>query len=161
MEETGVHREKQRPAVRHWQTLSHNVVSSTPRHEQDSNCVGRKSNLTYINRHCSTMGNWIKKILIESIQCMNNQVRSQGLGASEKNQPNYIIQQNARKSVPSLVVLYSILFFSEPVGSVCFIRVFGCEYIVNLISFCRQWRKHLLNGDYQRQWYMANIIAIR
>jgi hypothetical protein len=27
----------QRPAVSHWQTLSHNVVSSTPRHEQDSN----------------------------------------------------------------------------------------------------------------------------
>jgi hypothetical protein len=26
-----------RPVTSHWQTLSHNVVSSTPRHEQDSN----------------------------------------------------------------------------------------------------------------------------
>jgi len=25
------------PATSHWQTLSHNVVPSTPRHEQDSN----------------------------------------------------------------------------------------------------------------------------
>ena len=31
MEETGVPGEKQRPAASHWQTLSHNVVSSTPR----------------------------------------------------------------------------------------------------------------------------------
>jgi len=30
-EETGV------PVASHWQTLSHNVVSSTPRHERDSN----------------------------------------------------------------------------------------------------------------------------
>ena len=29
--------ENHRPATSHWQTLSHNVVSSTPRHEQDSN----------------------------------------------------------------------------------------------------------------------------
>jgi hypothetical protein len=29
--------ENHRPAVSHWQTLSHNVVSSTPHHEQDSN----------------------------------------------------------------------------------------------------------------------------
>jgi len=25
------------PVTNHWQTLSHNVVSSTPRHERDSN----------------------------------------------------------------------------------------------------------------------------
>jgi hypothetical protein len=25
------------PVASHWQTLSHNVVSSTPRHERDSN----------------------------------------------------------------------------------------------------------------------------
>jgi len=31
VEETGV------PVASHWQTLSHNVVSSTPRHGQDSN----------------------------------------------------------------------------------------------------------------------------
>ena len=34
VEEAGVPRENNRPAVSHWQTLPHNVVSSTPRHEQ-------------------------------------------------------------------------------------------------------------------------------
>jgi hypothetical protein len=29
----GVPRENYRPVVSHWQTLSHNVVSSTPRHK--------------------------------------------------------------------------------------------------------------------------------
>jgi len=37
VEETRVSRESHRPATSHWQTLSHNVVSSTPRHERDSN----------------------------------------------------------------------------------------------------------------------------
>jgi hypothetical protein len=37
MEETGVPGENNRPAASHLQTLSHNVVSSTPRHEWDSN----------------------------------------------------------------------------------------------------------------------------
>ena len=37
VEETGVPRENHRPAASHWQTLSHNVVSSTPHHEHDSN----------------------------------------------------------------------------------------------------------------------------
>jgi hypothetical protein len=32
-----VHRENYQPAAIHWQTLSHNVVSSTPCHERDSN----------------------------------------------------------------------------------------------------------------------------
>ena len=36
-EETGVHEENHRPVASHWQTLSHNVVSSTPRHEQGLN----------------------------------------------------------------------------------------------------------------------------
>jgi len=31
VEETRVPRENHRPAASHWQTLSHNVVSSTPR----------------------------------------------------------------------------------------------------------------------------------
>jgi len=35
--ETGVPAENRRPVASHWQTLSHNVVSSTPRHERDSN----------------------------------------------------------------------------------------------------------------------------
>ena len=33
VEETGVSGENHRPVTRHWQTLSHNVVLSTPRHE--------------------------------------------------------------------------------------------------------------------------------
>ena len=35
--ETGVPRENNRPVASHWQTLSHNVVSSTLRHERGSN----------------------------------------------------------------------------------------------------------------------------
>ena len=35
VEETGVPRENQRTVTSHWQTLSHNVVSSTPCHERD------------------------------------------------------------------------------------------------------------------------------
>jgi hypothetical protein len=35
VEETGVPRENHQPVTSHWQT-SHNVVSSTPHHEQDS-----------------------------------------------------------------------------------------------------------------------------
>jgi hypothetical protein len=34
VEETGLHRENQRPAAIHWQTLSHNAVSSAPRPER-------------------------------------------------------------------------------------------------------------------------------
>jgi hypothetical protein len=37
LEETGIPEENHRPAARHWQTLSHTVVSSTSRHERDSN----------------------------------------------------------------------------------------------------------------------------
>ena len=37
VEETGASGENHRPAASHWQTLSHNVVLSTPRHERDSN----------------------------------------------------------------------------------------------------------------------------
>jgi hypothetical protein len=35
--ETGVPGENHRPVASHWHTLSHNVVSSTPRHEWGSN----------------------------------------------------------------------------------------------------------------------------
>ena len=35
VEETGVNGEIHRPVASHWQTLSHNVVSSTTRHERD------------------------------------------------------------------------------------------------------------------------------
>jgi hypothetical protein len=37
LEETGVSGENHWPLASHWQTLSHNVVSSTPRHEQGLN----------------------------------------------------------------------------------------------------------------------------
>ena len=37
VEDTGVPGENHRPTASHWQTLSHNVVSSTPRQERDSN----------------------------------------------------------------------------------------------------------------------------
>ena len=37
VDETGILGENHRPAASHWQTLSHNAVSSTPRHERDSN----------------------------------------------------------------------------------------------------------------------------
>ena len=37
VEETGVFGENHRPVASHWQTFSHNIVSSTPCHEQDSN----------------------------------------------------------------------------------------------------------------------------
>jgi len=37
VEEIGVLRKNQQPVVSHWQTLSHNVVSSRPCHELDSN----------------------------------------------------------------------------------------------------------------------------
>jgi hypothetical protein len=37
VEETRVPGENHRPVASHGQTLSHNIVSSTPRHERDSN----------------------------------------------------------------------------------------------------------------------------
>jgi len=37
VEETWVPAENHRPVASHWQTLSHNVVSSTPHHERNSN----------------------------------------------------------------------------------------------------------------------------
>ena len=37
VEESGVSGENYRPVASYWLTSSHNVVSSRPRHEQDSN----------------------------------------------------------------------------------------------------------------------------
>jgi hypothetical protein len=37
VDETGVPGENHRPVTSHWQTLSDNVVSSTPHHERGSN----------------------------------------------------------------------------------------------------------------------------
>ena len=36
VEKTGVHWENHRPDASHWQTISHNIVLSTPRQERDS-----------------------------------------------------------------------------------------------------------------------------
>ena len=41
MEETGVPWEIHRPVASHWQTWSHNAVSSTPQHERDIKRVWR------------------------------------------------------------------------------------------------------------------------
>ena len=43
MEETGVPGENYRPVTSHWQTLSYNVVSSTPRYQRNSNSHDRHS----------------------------------------------------------------------------------------------------------------------
>ena len=37
VDKTGYSRENHRPAASYWQTLSHNVASSTPSHDRDSN----------------------------------------------------------------------------------------------------------------------------
>jgi hypothetical protein len=50
VEETGVPGENHRPVANHWQTLSHNVVSITPRHECGSN-----SQLVVIGTYCTQL----------------------------------------------------------------------------------------------------------
>ena len=47
--ETGVPEENHRPVASHWQTLSHNVVLSTPRHERDSNWLVFSANFSSIS----------------------------------------------------------------------------------------------------------------
>ena len=47
-EEIGVLREDHWPAASHWQTLSHNVVSSTPRHEpRNQNVISDKCSFLF------------------------------------------------------------------------------------------------------------------
>jgi hypothetical protein len=48
VEETGVHGENHWPVASHWQTLSHNVISSTPHHERNTN-----STLVAIGTDCT------------------------------------------------------------------------------------------------------------
>ena len=50
VEETGLPGENHRPAASHWQTLSHNVVSSTSR--QWFNVRGSCSFCLYVDHHC-------------------------------------------------------------------------------------------------------------
>ena len=74
MVEIGVPGENHRSAASHRQTLSHNVVSGTPSHEQDSksqlyivvtgtNCIGScKSNYHTISKKIVSLGNIKKNI---------------------------------------------------------------------------------------------------
>ena len=58
VEETGVSRGNHRPATSHWQTLSHNVVSSTPCHKWDSNSqqvIGTDYTGSCKSNHCAIM----------------------------------------------------------------------------------------------------------
>jgi hypothetical protein len=54
VDETGIPGENHRPVASHWQTLSHNVVSSTPRHERGSigtvHCVDKSALRNVITR---------------------------------------------------------------------------------------------------------------
>ena len=63
VEETGVPGENHRPVASHWQTLSHNVVSSTPRHEWGSN--SQLAIVMYFAIEWSDMneGVWYKEIV--------------------------------------------------------------------------------------------------
>ena len=59
-EEIGVPGENNRPVTSHWQTLLHNVVSSTPHHECDSNSQ-RLPPIAYVNYRGNRMllNEWI------------------------------------------------------------------------------------------------------
>jgi len=50
VEKTGVPGENHRPAASHGQTLSHNVVSSTPRHERGLNSQLYSGNRRWLRR---------------------------------------------------------------------------------------------------------------
>ena len=64
VEETGVPRENHRPPTSHWQTLSHNVVSSTPclSRIQTHNVSGDRHWLHDHDNLCNDMENFIMKI---------------------------------------------------------------------------------------------------
>jgi len=49
VEENGVPGENHRPVASHWQNLSHNTVSSTPRHERGSKCIIGSQDVGYRN----------------------------------------------------------------------------------------------------------------
>ena len=62
VEETGVTGENHRPVASNWQTLSHNVESSTPRHERGSN-----STLVVIGTDCTWKGSVVYLFLVFSL----------------------------------------------------------------------------------------------
>jgi hypothetical protein len=59
VEETGVPGENHQPAESHWQTLSHNVVSSSPRHELSTLVVIDYTGSCNSNNHTITTTNII------------------------------------------------------------------------------------------------------
>jgi len=59
VEETEVPGENQWPVASHWQTLSHNVVSSSPRHEWGSNSRLQVVIGTYFIGTCSCKSNYM------------------------------------------------------------------------------------------------------
>jgi hypothetical protein len=58
VEETGVLGENQWQVASHWQTLSRNVVSNTPRHEQDS----YQKTLVVVGTDCTGTCSWYHTI---------------------------------------------------------------------------------------------------
>jgi hypothetical protein len=54
VDETGVPGENHRPVTSHWQTWSHNVVSSTPCHERDLNVSDDRHWTRWPDLRCTT-----------------------------------------------------------------------------------------------------------
>ena len=63
VEETWVPRENHIPVVSHWQTLSHNVVSSTPRPDQDSHITTLVLIGTDCTGSCKSIRSWPQGLL--------------------------------------------------------------------------------------------------
>jgi len=57
VEETGGPGENHRHVASHWQAFSHNVVSSTPSHERDSN--SQLTNLSEVCQSITSIWNWL------------------------------------------------------------------------------------------------------
>jgi hypothetical protein len=62
VEETGIHGENHWTVASNWQTWSHNVVSSTPHHEQGSNGVRPHKNVDGYNIECNVESEFVCKM---------------------------------------------------------------------------------------------------
>ena len=72
---TGVPRENHRPVASHWQTLSHNVVSSTPPHERGSRGLEKTITgglticfISYNGNNCYIHRHYLKKEMFKTCQ---------------------------------------------------------------------------------------------
>jgi hypothetical protein len=74
-EETEVPGKNHQPDASHWQTLSHNLVSSTPRHEPDSN-----SQRYVFYRYCHIVTMWFETFT--ETRVITNILRFHSLAAS-------------------------------------------------------------------------------